>query len=684
MLQPISDPYVWLEDANTASTITWLSQQQQLIEQELGAHPLRARLQGCIQTMLRSGVVVDTPHLANNRYFFHRRKAAGEQATIVMSDRAAGKEILLVDPLKHGADNYCTATLLAVSPDGNRVAVGIRHDGRDRYTRTLVLDLKARTTADISDIGPQARTTVTLQDCFYITRYPNSVELYRCLLDDPSSAVHVCTLPVMDVEGVFVQPLDNLRYVLILQQPTHDQGWSVWVLDQQSETLTALLVNFRHGASFYDKEDSLFMLTDWEAPSRRVLRTCLPVTGSPLWCEIVQQTDEPIQQLYVAGNALIAITVTAGVSMGLRVFDMLGRPLAAPLLPTGGTITELRTDRESGDVAFEFSSATCPPRIYTFRVGDSALRRWSQQRVTVDFAEVECRHVYYRSKDETIVPMTLSFRRDIRPCSNRPTLLTGYGGYGVSFNPRYSNRAAVWIAMGGLYAQASIRGGGEFGKLWHEAGRRAHKQNSFDDFIAGAEWLIREGYTKPDKLAIAGGSNGGLLMGAALTQRPELFAAVVCFGPILDMLRFHLFPGGALVGLDEYGSPDIPEEREWLLSYSPYHHVTPGVEYPAVLIISGDADTRCDPMHARKMVATLQACTRSRKPIVLDYRMKRGHAALLPVAERIETLTNQFCFLFDAMGITLASDGFMIPLESDSLELKQVHGETQAQPSVTR
>jgi len=231
-------------------------------------------------------------------------------------------------------------------------------------------------------------------------------------------------------------------------------------------------------------------------------------------------------------------------------------------------------------------------------------------------------------------------------------MLTAYGGFGVIDTLRYSNRSFLWTAFGGLYVHVGIRGGGELGIKWHQEGLREKKQNSFDDFVAAAEWLLSQGYTVPTKLAIVGGSNSGLLVGAALTQRPDLFAAVVCFGPLLDMLRYHLFAGAA-IGLPEYGSPAVPAEYEYLRRYSPYHQVKDGVAYPAVLFISGDADTRCDPMHARKMAARLQQATSSSRPVLLDYRKNRGHSGLLPLGQRIETITNQFCFLMEQLSLEL-------------------------------
>ena len=221
---------------------------------------------------------------------------------------------------------------------------------------------------------------------------------------------------------------------------------------------------------------------------------------------------------------------------------------------------------------------------------------------------------------------------------------------------RYTNRSALWLSLGGLYVHAGVRGGGELGTEWHRAGMLHQKQNTFSDFIAAAEWLVEQGYTAPDKLAIVGGSNAGLVVGVALTMRPDLFGAVVCSGPLLDMLRFHKFAGGA-VGMPEFGSPENPEDEAVLRRYSPYHNVQEGIDYPPVLFVSGDADTRCDPMHVRKMVARMQATNPDGRPVLLDYRPNKGHAGLMPLPDRIDTLTNQFVFLVDALGLHVNEHG---------------------------
>jgi prolyl oligopeptidase len=263
---------------------------------------------------------------------------------------------------------------------------------------------------------------------------------------------------------------------------------------------------------------------------------------------------------------------------------------------------------------------------------------------------VEVTQVWYASKDGTKIPMFLAYKKGLKLDGSHPVLLTGYGGFNVSVTPNYSNRAVVWIDMGGVYAQPNLRGGGEFGEEWHKAGMLDKKQNVFDDFIAAGEYLIREGYTSKEKLAIYGGSNGGLLVGAALTQRPDLFRAVICGAPLLDMLRYDQFKVAKL-WVPEYGTAENPEQFKFIYKYSPYQHVDKGTKYPAVMLVTGDADTRVDPLHARKMAALLQASTTSGHPVLLHYDTKAGHSGGLPIDRQIENGADEMAFLASQLGM---------------------------------
>jgi prolyl oligopeptidase len=287
---------------------------------------------------------------------------------------------------------------------------------------------------------------------------------------------------------------------------------------------------------------------------------------------------------------------------------------------------------------------------YRFDVATGKQTVWSQSKVPIETEKYEVKQVWYTSKDGTRIPMFLGHAKGLRLDGSNPVFLTGYGGFNVTRTPDFNPLAAAWMIRGGVYAVANLRGGGEFGEEWHHAGMFGKKQNVFDDFIGAAEWLIQNQYTKPSRLAIGGNSNGGLLVGAALTQRPDLFAAVVCGYPLLDMVRYHKFLV-AKYWVPEYGSSDDPEQFKYIYAYSPYHRVRPGTKYPAVLLISGDSDTRVDPLHARKMTALLQAATSSGRPVLLHYDTKAGHSGGTPVSKQIENLTDELAFLFWQLGL---------------------------------
>jgi prolyl oligopeptidase len=298
-----------------------------------------------------------------------------------------------------------------------------------------------------------------------------------------------------------------------------------------------------------------------------------------------------------------------------------------------------------------FTSFHVPTTIYRYDVNAGAQEEWARLKVPIEIDQFEVKQVWYASKDGTQVPMFIMHRKGLKLDGSNPALLTGYGGFTQSLTPDFSQTAALWAERGGVYALPNLRGGGEFGERWHKAGMRDKKQNVFDDFLAAAEWLIKNGYTESSKLAISGRSNGGLLVGAALTQRPDLFRAVVCGYPLLDMVRYHRFLV-AKFWVPEYGSADDPEQFKYLYAYSPYHRVKPRTKYPAVLFITGDSDTRVAPLHARKMAALLQASTGSDGPVLLHYDTKAGHVgSATPVSKRIDDLTDELSFLFWQLGV---------------------------------
>jgi prolyl oligopeptidase len=390
------------------------------------------------------------------------------------------------------------------------------------------------------------------------------------------------------------------------------------------------------------------MWTNWKAPMWRVFAVDLKNPARDRWREIIPETDARLEGIVLAGGKLFADYTRSAVAQ-LKIFEPSGKPAGEIKLPGLGTVSGFTGRWGSREVFFSFESFAAPFAVYRFDVEKGSREVWARSHVPFDGSAFEVKQVWYESKDKTRIPMFLFHKKGIKLDGSHRTLLTGYGGFDVSETPSFSAEAAVWVERGGIYAQANMRGGGEFGEAWHHAGMLGNKQNVFDDFIAAGEWLVANGYTKPARLAIIGTSNGGLLMGAALTQRPDLFGAVVCRYPLLDMLRFQKF----LVAqwwVPEYGSSDDAGQFPYLYAYSPYHHVVPGTKYPAVLFVTGDGDTRVAPLHARKMAARLQAATSSGRPVLLLYDTKSGHSGGRPVGKLIEEQTNELSFLYWQLG----------------------------------
>jgi prolyl oligopeptidase len=350
----------------------------------------------------------------------------------------------------------------------------------------------------------------------------------------------------------------------------------------------------------------------------------------------------------------------------VKVFEPDGRFVREIAFPAPGKVSDFSGRWDGPDLFFAFQSFHRPPSIYRHQAAGGEQAVWWRTDLPFDSEAFELGQHWYVSRDGTRIPMFVVHRKGLRLDGSHPALLTGYGGFTQSQTPTWSSRAAAWIEAGGVYALPSLRGGGEFGEEWHRAGMRDRKQNVFDDFIAAAEWLVSAGYTRPERLAVAGRSNGGLLVGAAMTQRPDLFAAVVCGYPLLDMVRYHRFLV-ARFWVPEYGSADEAEQFKYLLAYSPYHNVRQGVRYPAVLFVTGDGDTRVDPLHARKMAALMQASTGSEQPVLLHYDTKAGHSAGVPVAQQVDDLADELAFVAWRTGLEVrrkAASAATVPLRT--------------------
>ncbi|MFY9529163.1 MAG: prolyl oligopeptidase family serine peptidase [Candidatus Acidiferrales bacterium] len=656
---PITDPYRWLEDQNSPGTRKWIEQQTQYARAYLDCVPGRERIRERIRQFL-AVETCDSFLKVSNRYFFRKRLPDQEQPCIYTREGASGKDQLLIDPAESGTGKYTAVRPLRASADGKLLLYEIKEGGERTGTFALVHVETRRTLPDILPRG-YLRGFAFASDgrSFYYVHEPLDTQrpFYR--------AAHRHVLGTefrQDQEIFYAGEGEKLR--LCLTADSNRLGFLVYKFLEK--TRTAFYVKPLDGESppeciVADTDFSLgpvlvqgkiLAITDRDAPNFRIVELLLRESREPEWIDLVPESDSRIHQWIVAGDCILVSYVRPAATR-VSVFDLEGNKTGEWPVRTGGrTVRFIAASPDSDELVIESESFTRPPATLLCSAHTSQFVLWARKNIPFDSESYGHRQVWYTSKDGTRVPMMLMGRRNVLAGGCHPAIMTSYGGYGVSMTPQFSVFVAFLVERGCLFALPNIRGGSEFGAEWHNAAKRRNRQTAYDDFLAAAEWLIATGRTTPDKLAIFGGSNSGLLVGAALTQRPDLFRAVVCMVPMLDMLRYHLFDG-AHVWRDELGTAENADDFAALSRYSPYHQVRDGVAYPAIMIVSGDADRNCNPLHARKMTARLQAANVSPYPIFLDYNEFRGHSPVLPLSVRIEGLTDRMAFLCDQLELSV-------------------------------
>jgi prolyl oligopeptidase len=659
--EAIPDPYRWLEDGESSETRAWTEQQNAQTEAYLARVPGRQRIRLRLQELLAIGALsVPTP--TRGRYMYQRRDGSQNQPVLYVRDGVDGEDRVAID--LNALDPAGTTALDWYYPDdqGRLLAYGLSENGSEQSV-LQVLDLSTDRT--LPDRIPRTRAAdlAWLPDAtgFYYTRSPAPGEVpageehyhravyFHQLGADPAADPLIYRPAEKEHwPGVSVSP--DGRWLLIAVARTFDQT-DLYLQDRIAQT--SLVTVARDLPASFEGEIAhgrLFLRTNLEAPTYRVYVVDPERPDRGTWRELVPpRSDAVLDGMKVTGDRLV-LTYLERASSRLWLADLDGRMLQEVALPTLGSLFGVGAEWDGREVFYGFSSYTVPPSVYRIDLETGLQSLWRRVDADIDPERFEVVQASFPSRDGTPVTMFLVHRTGLVRDGQHPTYLTGYGGFNISMSPAFSRSLLLWLEQGGVVAVPNLRGGGEYGESWHQGGMLANKQNSFDDFIAAAEWLIREGYTTPGRLAAAGGSNGGLLMGAVLTQRPELFRAIVIQVPLLDMLRYHRFLIARL-WIPEYGSADDPEQFAWLRAYSPYHHVRPGVPYPAVLLATAESDTRVDPMHARKMTARLQAVTTSSRPILLRLESRAGHGAGKPLSKVLDELSDTWTFVFSELGV---------------------------------
>ncbi len=653
----VPDPYRWLEDGDSEATHTWVTQQNERTHQALGAQPSRGKWHERLVALMGLPVVMQAKVRGDDLFVVERAPGA-EQFSLVRRSAIdpAAEPQTIVDPGAASTDSATALDWFFPSPDGRLVAYGLSEGGTEDSVLSVLDIVTGRHLADSIE-HMRASTIAWLPDArgFYYTSYPADDQYNRRV------KFHVLGQPVG-------------TDVLVWSDPEHPQSWPDVQLSSDGHHLLievlvgwgrtdGFLVDLRTGATstviagveavstFDFMGDELLITTTVGAPRGQVVLAPLARPGSDSWRVVVPESAGVIGHAYPCGGEILVVSTTRAVDRLERwspTGDFLGVCDGIGVVSIAGVAVDADTDR-----AFvTLSGFDNPSALFRYDAAAGAVNRWGVDPLRATLPSLTVTQTTYASLDGTMIGLFLIHRSDVVPDPETPTILNGYGGFAISETPTWSPTIAAWCAQGGLYAIAGLRGGLEDGEAWHHAGRRANKQNVFDDFHAAADWLVTNGLTSRDRLAIAGGSNGGLLVGAALTQRPDLCRAVWCAVPLLDMIRFPNFLIAKL-WVDEYGDPDIADEFEWLWAYSPYHHVIEGHDYPAVLLTTAEGDTRVDPLHARKMTAMLQwaSSCQEQRPILLSQEGRAGHGVGKPVSKRAEEAADVLSFFTWQLGV---------------------------------
>ncbi|MEG4986102.1 prolyl oligopeptidase family serine peptidase [Microcoleus sp. BR0-C5] len=681
----VPDPYRWLENPDSEETQAWVEAQNAVTFAYLNEIPAREKIKQRL-TQLWDYEKYGIPFKEGSRYFYYKNDGLQNQSVLYRLTSLDSEPKVLIDPNTLSEDGTVALGGIAISEDGKYMAYGLSSSGSD-WQEWKVRDVA--TGEDLSDhlkwIKFSGASWTHDGKGFFYSRYdePNEkskheeVNYYQKLfyhqIGTPQSEdVLIYERPDQKEWGFSGGVTEDGKYLIIsVWQGTETKNLIFYKdLTAPESTVVELISEFEAEYSFIDNEGALFWFqTNLNAPLGRVIAidTNNPPPSSlagdetppspPLgkggiqggFTEIIPEAAETLEGIGLLNNQFVASYLKDAYTQ-IKIFNLDGSFVREVALPGIGSVGGFGGKRHDTETFYAYTSFTAPNTIYRYNLVTDESTIYRQPNVDFNPDDYETKQVFYPSKDGTQVPMFITHKKGLQLDGNNPTYLYGYGGFGISLTPSFSVSRIVWLEMGGVYAIACLRGGGEYGESWHEAGKKLNKQNVFDDFISAAEWLIENKYTKPAKLAIAGGSNGGLLVGACMTQRPELFGAALPAVGVMDMLRFHKFTIG-WAWTSEYGSPENPEEFPTIHGYSPLHNLKPGTAYPATMITTADHDDRVVPAHSFKFASALQETHAGEKPVLIRIETKAGHGAGKPTAKVIEELADEWAFLVRELDI---------------------------------
>lgn len=665
----VADPFRWLEDdvRESEAVKNWVDAQNEVTFAYLDTIPERDIVKGRL-TELWDFERYGTPYKEGGRYYYSYNNGLQNQNVIYVQSSLDGEAELLIDPNTWSDDGTVALAAYYPSPDGRHVAYLIQDGGSDwRKARIVEVDSGKVLDDELDWLKFTGLSWAGDGSGFYYSRYPETAEEEKFQSLNMNQAVYFHRVGTTQDEDVlvFANP-DNPEwgYAANVTDDGEHLVITVWIgtdnryqivhqdLTDPDAGPEYLIEGFDHDYSLVGKVgNELFFRTSKDAPRNRLIAIDVTRPDPEHWREVIPQAEDVLDGVSLVGGRVIADYMQDAQTI-VKIFDLEGQQTGTVNLPGIGTASGFAGKFDDPETFFAYTSFDTPTTVNRLDVETGEVTVFRKPEVGFDSDDYVVKQVFYSSKDGTRVPMFIAHHVDVEPDGQTPTLLFGYGGFNISLTPSFSVTRLAWMEMGGVYAVANLRGGGEYGEKWHKAGTGVNKQNVFDDFIAAAEYLIDEGYTNPSKLAIFGGSNGGLLVGAVTNQRPELFGAAIPAVGVMDMLRFQEFTAGRF-WVDDYGSSENPEEFEALHAYSPYHNTRPGTEYPAILVTTADTDDRVVPGHSFKYAAAMQKAQGGAAPVLIRIETRAGHGSGSPTEMVIEDYADRWAFLIRNLGMRL-------------------------------
>lgn len=654
----VHDPYRWLENLDSEETRAWIKAENQLTQSWLEKFPERESIRKRL-TDLWNYERYSVPYKVAGRYFFSRNDGLQNQSVVYTQQSLAEEPKILIDPNRLSKDGTVALKGSSVSPDGKYFAYAVADAGSD-WTEWRIREVASGKDLDdrLKWIKFSGVSWTADSKHFYYSRYdaPEGGDKLKDVNYFPKLYLHRVGESQEKDKLIYHRPdhkdwsfsgtaTEDGKYLLItVGRGTEDKNLLYYQnLENPGEGIKPVIETWQASYEYLGNDGPRFwFLSNDNAPRKRVIQIDLSNPGRRHWKEMLAESQDTIETASMVNNSFIVSYLhDAWHKIIIQPVGGKAHELKLPGIGSAGGFQGKQNDTET---FYSWTSFNAPARIYHLDLSTGKSTLFKQPEVKFNPENYVTRQIFYKSKDGTRVPMFITHKRNLKPDGRNPTLLYGYGGFNISLTPYFSVSNLVWMEMGGVYAVPSLRGGGEYGREWHEAGTKTRKQNVFDDFMAAAQWLIANNYTSPRHLGISGGSNGGLLVAATLLQRPDLFAAAVPAVGVLDMLRFNKFTIGWAWESD-YGSPDNEDEFKALYAYSPYHNIKPGRHYPATLVMTADHDDRVYPAHSFKFTAGLQAAQAGPNPILIRIETRAGHGAGTPTSKRIEAAADKLAFL---------------------------------------